>query len=326
LAAVTNARKISYLLFALMAVAVVALHLGPVLLSGLFTFMILDLTYRKLTPRVPAGMARFAALGVFIVSGTALFWMFGDFARKALGTLPTIANTAIPKLLETVEAHGFNLPFEGVYDLREIVVRAIRENVQVITRASGLLTMRFFHIVVGVFVAVLCFMTTGDETYQPNQFDAIRKEFNARITTFMLGFEKVFGAQIMISGINTVLTSIFLIAMGFPYLTFLIPATFILGCLPLVGNISSNTIIVGTALTFSFQHAVFSLVFLVVIHKLEYFLNSRIMGSSINAPMWQTLLGILLGDVVMGVAGILLAPALIHYVKEEMQSIPADIP
>lgn len=321
----TPVRKISYGLFALLAVAAVALRLGPVLLAGLITYMILDLSYRKLTPRTPAGMARYAALAVFVVAATGLFWMFGDFARRAFNTLPTIANTAIPKLLEAAEGYGFNLPFEGVYQLREIVVRAIRENVQGITKASGLLTMRFFHIVVGVFVAILCFMTAHDPPYQPNLFDAIRKEFNARVSTFMLGFEKVFGAQVMISGINTALTAIFLLAMGFPYLPFLIPATFILGCLPLVGNVMSNTIIVGTALTFSFQHAIFSLIFLVVIHKLEYFLNSRVMGASINAPMWQTLLGILVGDAVMGVAGVLLAPAIIHYVKEEMQAIPAEV-
>lgn len=322
----TNPRKVSYVLFALMVAAVIVLKLGPVLLSGLFSYLILDLTFRRLTPRVPDGTARWLALATFVVAAVGLFWMFGDFTRRGLSALPAITNTAIPKLIEVAEGYGFDVPFEGAHDVREMIVRAVRDNAERITRASGLMTKKVFHIIVGVFIAILCFMTRHDAAYRGNLFDALRKELSARIGTFMLGFEKVFGAQILISGINTVLTAIYLIGMGFPFLKFLIPATFILGCLPLVGNVTSNTLIVGTALTFSFQHALFSLAFLVIIHKLEYFLNSRIMGASINAPMWQTLLGILVGDVVMGVAGIILAPALIHYVKEELQAIPAEVP
>jgi predicted PurR-regulated permease PerM len=138
----------------------------------------------------------------------------------------------------------------------------------------------------------------------------------------MLSFEKVLGAQVLISAVNTVLTATFLIYMDFPHIRFLLIATFILGTLPIIGNILSNTIIVGTALTLSPRQAAFALGFLILIHKTEYFLNSRIVGSSIKAAMWQTLLAILLGEVVMGVPGIILAPALLHYAKTELRSIP----
>jgi predicted PurR-regulated permease PerM len=126
----------------------------------------------------------------------------------------------------------------------------------------------------------------------------------------------------VISLVNTAFTVVFLSAMGFPYIPFLALATFIFGCIPIVGNLVSNTLICGTALTISPQAALGSLAFLVAIHQAEYFLNSRIMGSYIEAPMWQLLLGMLVGEGLLGVPGVVLAPAVMHYVREEMRAIP----
>src|SRR5690349_8718267 len=59
--------------------------------------------------------------------------------------------------------------------------------------------------------------------------------------------------------------------------------TFITGLLPVIGNLISNTVIVVVSLSVSPLLAVGSLGFLVVIHKLEYFVNARVMGGQINA-------------------------------------------
>ena len=58
----------------------------------------------------------------------------------------------------------------------------------------------------------------------------------------------------------------------------MIAITFLVGLIPVVGNIVSNTVIVIVGLSHSLHIAVASLVFMVVIHKLEYFLNARIIG------------------------------------------------
>ena len=46
------------------------------------------------------------------------------------------------------------------------------------------------------------------------------------------------------------------------------------------------------AFTVSPKLALAALVFLVVIHKLEYFLNSKISADRIRNPVWLTLLGL----------------------------------
>jgi predicted PurR-regulated permease PerM len=62
---------------------------------------------------------------------------------------------------------------------------------------------------------------------------------------------------------------------------------------------------------------IIALIFLVAIHKLEYFLNSKIIGKRINSPMWLTLIGLLVGERLMGIPGMVLAPVVLHYIKVE---------
>ena len=42
--------------------------------------------------------------------------------------------------------------------------------------------------------------------------------------------------------------------------------------------------------------AIAALVFLVLLHKLEYFLNSKIIGDRIKNPVWLTLLALIIGE------------------------------
>lgn len=317
-------KKFSYLLFAALVAGVALLHLGSVALAGLISYMIIDLTHRALARWMPRFLARVSSVVIFALTAVLLFWMFWTFLRLGLARTPLILASLLPRIDHLVSSYGLDLPFENLQELRAYINEALRENARGITKASGLLTKGFFQIIIGVFAAFLCFLSDHPKEYKPNLFDAVRKEFDERVAVYMIGFEKVLGAQVAISGVNTVLTGIFLFVTDIPYIHFLVLATFIFGMLPIIGNVISNTIIVATALTVSPQHAVFALGFLVLIHKGEYFLNSRIVGSSIDSPMWLTLIGILVGEVVMGVPGIILAPTMIHYVREEMLAIRAE--
>jgi len=144
-----------------------------------------------------------------------------------------------------------------------------------------------------------------------------------RFKTFYESFSTVMGAQIVISAINTVLTGIFVLAVHMPYAWVVIGATFFCGLLPILGNVLSNTIVVGIGITVSPKMAIISLVFLIVIHKLEYFLNSKIVGDRIRNPFWLTLLGLILGERLMGIPGMILAPVVLNYIKVEASRLKA---
>ncbi|MBI5622966.1 MAG: AI-2E family transporter [Elusimicrobia bacterium] len=314
-------RLISHLLFAALLLGTIPLHLGPLVLAGLFTFMVLHYAFTLFSAKLKKFYAKWLAVASFVAVFAGLSWTAAHFVRQTVATFPHIATTAMPKVIEAADRFGAKLPFENVDELRAVAVEAVKENALAISKASKILTRQFFHIVVGVFLAILYFMTEPKREYKPDLFDSVRKEFNNRLDSFLSSCDRVIGAQVLIALINTMLTAVFLLVTEIPYIAFLVPSTFILGTLPIIGNILSNTLIVATALTVSLKLAFTALVFLIIIHKLEYFLNSRIVGSAIDTPMWQTLLCILIGEAVMGVPGIILAPAVWHYIRKEMRSV-----
>jgi len=130
------------------------------------------------------------------------------------------------------------------------------------------------------------------------------------------------GAQIRISAINTLLTTVFVLAVSLKYKTFVIGLTFLCGLLPIVGNVISNAIIVGIAITMSPRLAIIALIFLIAVHKLEYFLNSKIIGDLIKNPVWLTLLALIIGERIMGIPGMILAPVVLNYIKVEASQLP----
>ena len=70
-----------------------------------------------------------------------------------------------------------------------------------------------------------------------------------------------------------------------------------------------------------FRMALGALAFLIAIHKLEYFLNSKIIGERIKNPVWLTLIALILGERLMGIPGMILAPVVLHFIKVEASSI-----
>ena len=131
-------------------------------------------------------------------------------------------------------------------------------------------------------------------------------------------------AQVKISALNTALAAIYLLGalplfgQHVPYSKSLILLTFVAGLVPVAGNLISNTAIVLMSVTASLELAVASLVFLVVVHKLEYFVNARIIGSRIDARAWELILALIVMEALFGVGGVIAAPVLYAYMKREL--------
>jgi predicted PurR-regulated permease PerM len=96
--------------------------------------------------------------------------------------------------------------------------------------------------------------------------------------------------------------------------------TFLTGLLPVIGNLISNTVIVVVSLSVSPLLAIGSLAFLVIIHKLEYFVNARIMGGQIQARAWELLLAMLVMEAIFGIPGVVAAPIYYAYLKNELSA------
>jgi predicted PurR-regulated permease PerM len=310
--------RISYVVMVVLLVLISSLKLAVLVLTALFGYFALQkFSFRQSKP-----------LGVtlYLVAVAAIGCGLFLFSRQAYKQLPEIARATIPAVVGYAEKQGIELPFTDYASLRTVTLQQVKDEFANVGRYARATAFRFVLLIVGLVVALSLFLNArwGADT-DPNEprdslYATVVRELAIRFDTFYSSFSKVIGAQIVISAINTVLTAIFLVWNGFPYTVVLIGLTFLCGLVPIVGNILSNTLIVGVAFTIPNigpRMALLALIFLIAIHKLEYFLNSKIIGDRIRNPMWLTLLALVLGEKLMGISGMILAPVVLHYIKVE---------
>ena len=234
-----------------------------------------------------------------------------------------MAEVTIPAVVGYAERTGIELPFTDYESLKTVALNAVKEQFGHVGRYAGVAFLQLAMLIIGLVIALSLFLNAKWEVddepgaVKGNIYSTVVHELIQRFHNFYHSFRTVIGAQIIISIFNTVFTAVFLIWNGFPYAMVIIVLTFLCGLLPIIGNIVSNTLIVGVGFTISPKMALAAFVFLVVIHKLEYFLNSKIIGDRIKTPMWLTLVGIVLGEKLMGIPGMILAPVVLHYIKLE---------
>lgn len=307
--------RISYALMALLLVLVGWLHLGMLVLTALFGyFAIVKFSF---------GRSRLLGVGLYTVAVVGIGLGFYHFAKQAYVTLPQIAETTLPRVVEFAEENHIELPFTDWTSAKQLILEEVQQQVASFGRYARAATFEVASLFIGLFVAASLFlnvrwdMEEDPQTSRDSLYSMVVVELVMRMQTFYASFSRVIAAQIVISLINTALTGVFLVWNSFPFAPLLIMATFLCGLLPIIGNIISNTLICFVAFTISPKMALFALVFLVAIHKLEYFLNSKIIGDRIKTPMWLTLLGIVLGEKLMGIPGMILAPVVLHYIKVE---------
>ena len=311
----SQSTRISYAIMATLLVLIGWLHLGMLVLTTLFGYFALQ--------KFSFGKSKLLGVAFYLIVVMAVAYGLFYFSRQAYVALPKIAERTIPAVVDYAEKKHIELPFTDYTSLKVMAVNEFKDSVANVGRYLRAAAFEIAQLIIGLVVAVSMFLSAkwGTEhdplTSHDSLYATVVRELNLRFRTFFDSFSRVIGAQLTISAINTALTAAFLVWTGYPYKTVIIVLTFLFGLLPIIGNILSNTLVVGVGFTISPQMALIALIFLVVIHKLEYFLNSKIIGGRIKNPMWLTLIGLVLGEKLMGVPGMILAPVVLHYIKVE---------
>ena len=307
--------RISYVIMAVMLVLLGWLQLSTLVLTTLFGYFALQkFSIRK---------NKIVGVVIYVIVVVLAIWGLVFVLNRARETLPKIADKTIPAIVNYAESKNIELPFTDYASARTLLVQESKDQVANFGRYLKTAILQIAMFLIGLVVAVSMYLsarwgTEADIQETPDSLYAtVVRELATRVRTFYRSFSRVIGAQIIISTINTSLTAVFLIWNGFEYATTLVAITFLCGLLPIIGNIISNVLICGVAFATSPKMALIALIYLVVIHKLEYFLNSKIIGDRIKNPMWLTLLGIVIGEKLMGIPGMILAPVVLHYIKVE---------
>jgi len=328
----TASERAAWLLMAAGLLFVLVFHLVPALLAGLLVNGLLHRLARRLTGhRLSHGSAKLAAAGLValvalgIAVGVVLFLV--GLIRGHAGDIPALFQKMAEILDETrlwlEQRAGTSLIPEALSDaevLKGTVAEWLRTHAAELRKTGGELGRALLHVAVGMAIGLLVFFRTPAGT----TLGPLARALAERLARLEAAFEAVVFAQVKISAVNTALTAVYLLValplfgVHLPLAGTLVAVTFVTGLLPVAGNLLSNTVIVVMSLGVSVWVAIASLVFLVVIHKLEYIVNARIVGGEIRAAAWEILAALFAFEVAFGLAGVAVAPIVYAYTKQEL--------
>jgi len=206
-------------------------------------------------------------------------------------------------------------------ELRSSLVASLREHSASLQGAGEKVVRISLHILVGMVIGALLALRDPVPATQRRSVSAVVADHAARLAS---AFRRVFLAQVWIAMTNTGFSWLYLgvalpiAGIHLPLTKTMIAITFFAGLIPIVGNIVSNAIIVLVSLNESLTVAAISLAFLIAVHKGEYFLNARIVGSRIRARAWEILLAMLVMEAAFGPAGVIAAPIFYAFAKDDL--------
>ncbi len=310
---------------------IVQLHLLSGLLAGLLVYTLVDV----LTPRL-----RLRAFGhdaprivaVTIVATIVIAALIG----LVIGAVATLRNSGegLPRLMqrmaEILEESRYALPAwmtgyvpANANALQQTLVEWLRGNADDLTVFGRGIGRSLAHILMGMVIGALLSL---QKAAAPHERRPLSEHIALHASRLANVFRRVVFAQVWISLINTFFTWLYLdvvlrlFGVDLPLVKTLVALTFVVGLMPIIGNLISNTAIVIVCLSQGVPLAAVSLIYLVLVHKLEYFLNARIVGSHINARAWELLIAMLVMQAAFGVSGLIAAPIFYAYFKEELRS------
>jgi predicted PurR-regulated permease PerM len=319
------------ILFATGLLVVLPLKLLPSLIAGLLVYGLVNVIVPNL--RVPPALGKEgprlvavsliagAVITLIILSGLGI----ASFLRTSGETVPAL----IQRMAEILEGARNQLPPwsleylpEDAEALQSDLGRWLRDHAATFQVAGAGVARAVGHILLGMVVGALLSLQSAISYGEGGPLAAAFAERAVRLNE---AFRRVVFAQFWISAINTVFTAIYLavvlprLGIDLPFTKTLILITFLAGMLPILGNLISNTIIFIVSLSQGFWVAMGSLAYLIVIHKLEYFLNVRIIGGHIHARAWEMLVAMLIMEAAFGIAGLIAAPIYYAWLKDELK-------
>jgi predicted PurR-regulated permease PerM len=253
-----------------------------------------------------------------------------SFLRHHVDNIPAIM-TKMADILQSTRAwlggYGEQLIPEVMTDAETIKAALalwLKKHAEALQLAGSTVSLGVVHMFMGMLLAVMVFFrhVTHHSARVPG---TLSEALEQKVDRFTRAFAQIASAQVKISLLNTSLTALYLLVAlplfgrHLPFATTIVFVTFVCGLIPVLGNLISNTVIVILSLGVSPGIAIASLLFLVIIHKLEYLTNSRIVGGHTDSQAWEILMAILIGETAFGISGVVMAPILYAFIKGELR-------
>ncbi|MEB3753400.1 AI-2E family transporter [Acinetobacter sp. MD2(2019)] len=320
----------SYIIIFVSLLCIIPLHLLPSFFAGFIIYEIINALSTLFDRYIDSHRAKLiisVGLSVIIVSLLAFLltslisFVVHDVQGVGISTVGSKADLALEQLrVELSKYIPVSIP-SSVADLKNEIFELLKDNVSILQHTGSDILHNIATMLIGMIIGILVSLHSLSSSPQP----AFKLALLQRIDKLSTSFRNVVFAQFQISLINTVLFIVFvfiilpLFHVHLPFAKTLTILTFIFGLIPIAGNLMSNTLIIISGLTVSLPVAGAALAYLVIIHKLEYFINAQIVGNKINARAWEVLLAMLVFESIFGFGGLIAAPIFYAYLKRELR-------
>ena len=312
------------------AALLLILHSGllAALYSGLLVYALVHLIAPALSSRMSnqkAKLTSVAVLGsVIVLLLTLVLWFPLAFFLSDDGSYPVL----VKKMADLIELSRNQIPEwiadylpESAEALQQTLTAWMREHAGQAKHIGEQTGRTVAHLIIGMVIGAMAALY---DTTRIHHFKPLAAAMHKRVVNLHQAFRQIVFAQVQIAAINAIFTGVFLLlilplaGIHLPFVKTMILVTFVAGLLPVIGNLISNTVIVVISLSHSLSTAGLALLFLVTIHKLEYFLNAKIVGTKINARAWELLSAMLVMEALFGITGVIAAPVFYAYIKSEL--------
>jgi len=321
-----------------LALSFILSHLLVFAISFLFLFFISDFMTRdvhRIAPFLPKAVL-FSVLYIMVI--WAIILITYKVVPMMLKNLPELSNQLHVEIVKTLKAASerWNLSaYVDVDELKGSILKASTGILQFLATSLTPLYKGFIQFVFALAINVFFYFESEkvEQAFTRNAdslMSFLFKFLQMRLRIFYVYFRRVMGGQVIIALINTLISSVVIFALELRHPFLMIFVVFFCGLFPVVGNLMSNSVLtINAFVSTGMWGTLVCLVMLVGVHKLEYILNSRIIGGIVNLPMAVSLGALIFCEVLLGIPGLILAIPLALFVRHEFEHIrglPPNLP
>jgi predicted PurR-regulated permease PerM len=306
-------------------------HLMVFVISFLFLYFISDFMTKdvhRLVPFIPRALL-FSVLYILVILSITLITY--KVVPLLLKNLPELTSQLQVQIVKEFKAANLKWGLSQYVDIEEIKGAVLKTSTGVLrfmVDSLSPLYKGFIQFVFALAINLFCYLETdkieNTFTRDPNSLMFFVYRFvQVRLRIFYVYFKRVMGGQVIIALINTLISSLVILLLDLPHPFLMMFVVFFCGLFPVVGNLISNSVLIINAfVSIGVWGSGVCLLLLISVHKLEYFLNSKIIGGIVRLPMAVSLGALIFCEVLLGIPGLILAIPLMLFVRHEFENIP----
>lgn len=305
-------------------------HLIMFSLSLLFLYLMSDFitdSVRRHLPFMPRPLLFWLQYAVVIVAITIVTY---NLIPELLKQLPELAGQLQVKIVNEIKvaSRRYDLAqYVDIDELRSSLISGTKDLLRILMESITPIYKGFVQFIFALILNVLLFHERERIehvfTRKPESLMFFLYRFvELRLRVFYFYFRRVMGGQLVIAAINTAISSFVIFTLGLSHPVAMVFVVLLCGIFPIVGNLVSNSVLIINAfVSVGIWASGVCLILLIMIHKLEYFLNSRIIGRIVHLPMAVTLAALIFSEVLLGIPGLILAIPLLLSIRYDFEHI-----